>query len=350
MYNRNFQGATTRPYRRSRIAWVAGWVALTIAAFEASYRWQIVDTYAPEMRAYNDAADLADPTNRATILMMGDSFTAGTSYPGLLRHKLPGYRVINAGTSGTGVLQAAFVAPQRFRDFQPSIFIYQVYIGNDLFDITYPVNWKRVSLPRNVYWTVANCLRSMVFVNYRLAQYRAQATDAETKRETTKAFSVERYTRRSVIYLQADPTLIQDTVGVQGERRSDFAVFTDHLRALMERCKPGACRGYVLVIPHCAQVSDRYLRNTAALGAVFDQPKLMQEEEYPFVRETRRALSALPNVSVVNPIDSLREAERQDGPVYFENDDHLNYHGQEVIAETLLREVIPHTRPPRHRF
>src|SRR5438132_5968389 len=89
------------------------------------YRTQMVDTYRPELHAFNPAHVIADDS-RPTLLLMGDSFTAGrTSYAGLLQDTLQEWRVINAAVSGTGVLQTLYIAPHRCARFQPAIFLYQ---------------------------------------------------------------------------------------------------------------------------------------------------------------------------------------------------------------------------------
>lgn len=125
--------------------------AATLLLFEAAYRFQFVDTYRPELQAFNDAETLDGTGRSETILALGDSFTAGRGgYVDYLRAPLPGRRLVNAGISGTGVAQALIVAPRRLREFEPSVVIYQVYVGNDLFDLRYPQNLRRVSLARNL--------------------------------------------------------------------------------------------------------------------------------------------------------------------------------------------------------
>ena len=121
-------------------------LGLALLVLEWLYRLQLVDTYRPELHTFNSPQGPA-PDGKPTLLVMGDSFTAGrTSYAGILQDTLREWRVINAAVSGTGVLQALYMAPNRFAQFHPSIFLYQVYVGNDLFDIRYPLNWRTISL------------------------------------------------------------------------------------------------------------------------------------------------------------------------------------------------------------
>ena len=332
-------------------ALLAAFSGLIMATFEALYRMQVVDTYAPELSAYNPPGDLETTHGRPTALFMGDSFTAGLeSYPTLLRSMLPQARIVNGGISGTGIVQAAIVARERFARFHPKVFVYQIYIGNDLFDITYPVSWGRVPMLRNVYWIVANYLRSVGFVNYRLAQLGYQlgllGMDVPDPTATDRPFSPALYAPRSVLYLRADPRLIEETALVEGKRARDFATLIERLRPLLERCAPPECTAYVLVIPHCAQVTPEYLQNTRALGAILEDSATLQMIEYPFVARLRSALRDLPNLTVLNPIEALRTSERLGAPVYHSNDDHLNAAGQHVLAGFLAPPVASSLEVP----
>jgi len=69
---------------------------------------------------------------------------------------------------GTGIFQTLMIAPGRLRRFHPSVLVYQIYVGNDLFDVRYPVSWRRLSIARNVYWTAANHLRSLARADRRV--------------------------------------------------------------------------------------------------------------------------------------------------------------------------------------
>src|SRR6266705_4883245 len=148
-------------------------LGLALLVLEWVYRAQLVDTYRPELRTFNPAP-VSAPDGKPALLVMGDSFTAGrTSYAGLLQDTLQEWRVINAAVSGTGVLQALYMAQNRFAQFHPAIFLYQVYVGNDLFDVRYPTNWRTISPVRNIYWLLANHLRVLSYLNYRLSHMSA---------------------------------------------------------------------------------------------------------------------------------------------------------------------------------
>jgi len=315
-----------------------------LALFEVLYRVQVIDTYAPELRTYNPPDQLNNTTGLPTALLMGDSFTAGAgeSYPSQLRRVLPGARIINAAVPGTGIIQTAIMAGPRFARFRPRVFVYQIYVGNDLFDIRYPKGWGRASVLRNLYWFVSGRLRSVAFVNYRLSQTRFQRRLAGTERSdpTTidQPFSPALYTTRARLYFEAEPGLVNESVLVRGQRARDFAVLVERLRPVLAKCTPGECTAYVLVIPHCAQVTPDYLRRFQVLGATLDSAA-MQTTDYPFVAELRSKLRDLPNVTVLNPIIVLRKSEESGMPVYHSNDDHLNSTGNRVLEHFLAPQL-----------
>lgn len=146
-------------------------VVVVLILFEIIYRTQLIDTYRPELRGYNDPAVLENAEGKPTLLIMGDSFTAGRySYAERLRPLMPQRCIVNAGVSGTGIVQANVMASRRFAAFQPSIFIYQIYVGNDLINVRYPINWKTLSSVRNVYGLLVDRFPSVYYLNYRLGQ------------------------------------------------------------------------------------------------------------------------------------------------------------------------------------
>jgi hypothetical protein len=326
-------------------------LGLALLVLELLYRSQLVDTYKPELRTFNPPQVLAS-NDKPTLLVMGDSFTAShTSYAGILQDTLQEWRVINAAVSGTGVLQALYMAPNRFDQFHPSIFLYQVYVGNDLFDIRYPTNWHTISPVRNMYWFLANHLRVVGYLNYRLRQVqealtsrqghilaRAGTAVAASAVGDTGTFSVEHYDTRVKLYMRAEPSLLEDSILVQGNRQHDYAIFLERLAQLLTYCKPAVCRAYILVIPHVCQVDAAYLTYMSQLGARFTTPAALGLPEYPFLVRLRERFTAWPNVHIVNPLSKLREVHAQQA-VYYANDEHLSPAGQHEIA-ALLRQQL----------
>jgi hypothetical protein len=335
------------------------WLALTVLVslglallvVEWLYRLQLIDTYRPELHTFNPSQVLV-AHDQPTLLVMGDSFTAGRmSYAGILQDTLREWRVINAAVTGTGVLQALFMAPSRFAQFHPAIFLYQVYVGNDLFDIRYPLNWRTISPGRNVYWFLANHLRVIGYLNYRLRQLKETLTwrqrhplslvdtvVAASAPRDTGVFSVEHYDSRVKLYVRAEPTLIEDSILVQGKRQHDYAMFLEGLAQLLTYCKPEVCRAYILVIPHVCQVDAAYITYLNQLGARFTTPAALGLPEYPFLVRLREHLTAWPNVDIVNPLPRLRQAQAQQA-MYDANDEHLSPAGQHEIA-ALLRQQL----------
>lgn len=318
-----------------------------LLVFEFMYRLQIIDTYYPELVAYNSDNNLKNRDKMKTILIMGDSFTAGQyNYPFFMQSELKNWRIINSGVSGTGVIQASIIASKRFKEFKPSIFIYQIYVGNDLFDITYPVNWETISFIRNAYWAVSNYFRSISFLNYRLGQMSVKKSNKNEdelkqiyKRNITDDFSVKKYNEREGVYIKAEPLILENQIMVKGKRKKDFDVFIRKLKELISYCKPGVCKSYILVIPHACQVDEHYLENMRRLGSVFSETEQILKDEYPFIVQIQQEFKRNSHVHVLNPIQILKDHENDGKPMYFQNDCHLNQNGQKVIAEYILREI-----------
>jgi len=326
-------------------------LCLPLLLLEWLYRAQLVDTYRPELRTFNPPQVLADD-GRPTLLLMGDSFTAGrASYAGILQDTLQEWRVINAAVSGTGVLQALYMAPNRFVQFRPAVFLYQVYVGNDLFDIRYPTNWRTISPVRNVYWLLANQLRILGYLNYRLQHTSAMrsasqpqafsvrvATAAVAAAEPTDAFAVERYDARVKIYWRAEPALVEDSILVHNKRQQDYGILLEQLEKLLAFCKPEVCRAYILVIPHVCQVDEAHLAHMRQLGAHFSTPAATRLPDYPFLAGLRQRFAAWSHVQVCNALPMLREEHARQA-VYYANDEHLKPHGQQAIARFLVQQL-----------
>lgn len=313
--------------------------SIAIIVLEIVYLSGTVDFYGPELAAFNPKHDLSGDDNRETILFMGDSFSAGNrNYPNILRTMRPRYRIINSAVSGTGIIQAEVMAKKRAGRFSPKLFVYQIYIGNDLFDIRYPVNWDRISLARNIYWFIANRVRAVAYINYRLGQIRASEDDhyneysaPSSPYEENKSFDVRKFTERDKIYNAADSALIHETILVEGKRAKDFALLIRTLQKVFGFL-PEDCKKVIVVIPHMAQINEIYLDRSIKLGARFDDPEKIAQVEYPFITELTRHF---PDVTILNALIPLRKAEEKGVHVYYTNDSHLNENGQKVLADSV---------------
>ena len=297
-----------------------------------------IDFYKPELTAFNSGNDLSDGNDKDTILIMGDSFTAGNSYVDILRYMYPHYRIINSGISGTGIIQADIIGKKRTKRFKPKVFIYQIYAGNDLFDITYPVNWKNISFARNLYWSIANNVRVVAYMNYRYTTMRnlKNITYKEYKPSNAhyindEKFSVQRYKKIYKIYNRADDELIEDSILLKGKKKEDFDILVARLNELLDELLVD-CNKAIVVVPHMAQLSKVYLDRTVQLGAAFSEPDKALAVDYPFLRQLREQF---PDVFIINPLMALRKAEEEGIEVYYTDNVHFNMNGNKVLAESI---------------
>ncbi|MCE9613983.1 MAG: hypothetical protein K8T26_06870 [Lentisphaerae bacterium] len=316
-------------------------LALPIAVVEVSYRFQWVDTYRTELQAYNPPDVLATSGAGPTLLALGDSFTAGTAtYPNGLRTLLPDWRIINGGVSGTGIVQANLLAGRRLRAFKPHVCVYQLFVGNDLFDLRYPTRGAGLSPGRRTYWFLANHVRALGFLNYRLGQWyeggSASAPAAPRDQpERRERFVPQRYSARERLYLAADPTVLEDQIRVTRRRADDYVALLRGLQQLHAQCEAADCRLILLIIPHAVQVAPVYRKRMETLGATFAAPSRLMDHDYPFVRGIRALFADTPGVLIVDPLPDLQAAERAGEAVYYANDGHLNHSGQDDVARLL---------------
>jgi hypothetical protein len=138
--------------------------------------------------------------------------------------------------------------------------------------------------------------------------------------------------------MRAEPSLLEDSVLVQGSRQQDYATFLENLARLLRYCKSDVCRAYILVIPHVCQVDTAYLTYMSQLGAHFTTPAALRLPEYPFLARLREHFAAWPNVRVISPLPRLREVQARQA-VYHVNDEHLNPLGQRELAALLQQQL-----------
>ena len=313
-------------------------LACFLLVFEGIYRYQLIDFYRPEHKTYNRPADLRDASLK-TLMAMGDSFSAGrNSWVAFLRLHLPSYRIINASVSASGIFESLYMAPGRFREFKPRVFIYQVFVGNDLQDIRRPLNWRTMTLARYAYGFMCSYLglRSLTFANYRLAQLLGHS-DAGGEQSVDQPFSPATYPKSVTIYTQAEPYNLEDTVLARGERGRDLATLIDGIKKLVSYAGPG-CRKYVVVIPDAGQVSDFYLDHLRQLGARVSDPQGLQREDYPFFIRLKEGLAGA-DLKVLNPLPWFKGHERQSQRLYYSNDTHLKPVGQSLLGEFILGQL-----------
>lgn len=310
--------------------------------FEVAYRYQWIDTYRKVPESLNPP-EVLNAQGR-TLLVMGDSFSATRdAWVDRLRPRLPGMRIVNAAISGTGIVQADIMAPALFERFQPDILIYQIYTGNDLADLSYPIAWTRVSPLRNLYWLAAQNFRSLAWLNNAFGQWRKTETPEDLLPAFHAPFDPSRYTAREKLLLQADPGLIEHQAYLTGGREDDMKAYLGRLESLLARCEAQGTQVYLLVLPHCAQVSPRYTTQMRALGADFSadwQP----QPDYPFL--SRIAGYVQGRAQVLSPLAAFQALEAAGDTLYFNNDPHLNPKGQTFLGDWISNALQTPTEIP----
>lgn len=310
---------------------------ITLCLLEGIYRFYWFDFYAPELKGLNDPIDLKKEDQRPTILVGGDSFTADPlAYVSHLRDSLEAYRVINAGVPGTGIVQHKLFLPKRIRNYQPDIFIYQIYLGNDLLDIRHPWNGE-LSFIRNMYWKITDHFRFLSFLNFRFAGLRYQYfndTNAQYHPKETETFSAEAYSPRQKLYFKAEPDLVKNTIEISGQREKDFQKLEKKLERIIKML-PNQCAVYILVIPHCMQVNDRYAKRMQSIGGEdFENSGISS----PFVEQLSNRFHGS-EVQVLDALPLLKASDQVSHPMYYANDPHLNAQGHQVLGLWLLEQL-----------
>lgn len=301
---------------------------------EVFYRYQIIDTYRREVNFLNPQRGVERPGKR--VLVMGDSFSAAPeNWVDQLRKLRPDLNILNAAVPGTGVRQANFMASRRFSEQSPEIFIYQIYLGNDLFDLRYPLNWREGGLFRTMYWAAANRLRGIGWFNYALGQFRAAppASGSADGKTTDEAFDPKKFSPRERLYLKVEPDLISNSALLLGDRKSDFEDYLDHLDDLVVYCESGSCRVMLLVIPHCAQVNEVYLEKMKDVGAKIPDPHELMNFPSPFFNGLSAHFSESPHVTLLDPTQAIHKLEHSGPKAFYNNDIHLTPAGQKAMAE-----------------
>jgi hypothetical protein len=314
-------------------------LVLVVAGFELIYRFQWFDFYKPELHGLNARFELE--SHQPKILVAGDSFTASVdSYAAILKDSLPQYSVINAAVPGTGIKQHVLYIPRRIKKFNPDIFIYQFYVGNDLFDISHPSASSHISFPRRAYWWLADRLLSISFVNFRAAGFRYRFYDdagGAYQPKNKDQFSVDNYSKREKFNYKAEPDLLENTLYLLNGRDKDWRIFEKKFKKMVGYLKPATKKIFV-IIPHQAQLSNVYVQRHTLLGAHFNQPvHLANSQDYPLYKNMYALCGAL-GFEVVNPLVEFRLSDAAT-PVYYENDPHLNRRGQLVLASCILKKI-----------
>ncbi|MFN0203522.1 MAG: hypothetical protein ACKVTZ_18495, partial [Bacteroidia bacterium] len=229
----------------------------------------------------------------------------------------------------------------RMKKIPPQALIYQIYVGNDLLDIRKPCNWEKLSLTRNLYWKITDYSLFASFLNYQLARMKEKTNtgfDFERKGLEDSVFSIEHYSKREKLLLQAEPHFLENSIFLQENRQNDLQFLIQGLQSLLNSIEDKEIPVYITIIPHCVQVGKFYQTHLEMLGASFTTPNL-QTPNYPFINTLIQAFSTQKNVHILNPLPYFQQIESSEQHLYYVNDPHLNPLGQQLLGEWLHSEI-----------
>lgn len=302
-------------------------VLMAMTIFEVIYRNYWIDFYRNDLVALNPQEDL-NLSKEKTILVFGDSFSADPNgWVKTLRDSLPACNVINSALPGTSIFHQKIFFEDRIDEFQPDQIIIQLYVGNDLIDYYRPINFSKVSFFRNLYWSLSDRFISLQFINYRLGQIKSAESFVAAKLDA--CFSAEKYNPRVLTYLNADPTIISQSISPEGGMNDTMIELLSDLSEMISEVKVPV---YLVVVPHCTQVSETYFDHYLQLGANLDRDKLT---EYLFLKNINDFAAINPSVKVLDPLSYFKNQDNV-SPLYFSNDPHLNSIGQEKLGQFIL--------------
>lgn len=305
-------------------------IVVTTALLELAYRYQWVDFYANEITALSD-----QDSEKPNVLVFGDSFSAQRhGYLNELREQFPEYDFINSAVPGTCGVQAKHMAKSRLKKYKPELVIFQLYVGNDLLDIEHPINWETLNWKRNLYWWLADRIHVLGFFNYRMAQLSHQiAQDGleGTDGKTTDAFSPDKYSPRTQLYIKANPGYLEQSILLKNGANETMEKLLAAYESIIEQLDDQTEFAF-LIIPHCVQVGHSYKINYHEMGAIFSQN--LNTEGYPFLNVIRERFGS---ERVLNPLPILKQKEEEGKNCYFANDPHMTTVGHKALAETILK-------------
>lgn len=307
------------------------------ALLELAFRYQWIDFYASELKGLNPGSVLCAPPEKSRILLLGDSFSAQPeSYVNTLRDSLPGTEIVNAAVPGTGIREAAIIAADKIKRFPPDVLVYQVYVGNDLWDIRKSYDSPRISWLRKIYWFLSDYSLSLRYLNYKAGQLKHRTGVAVETRELKQdiPFSRARYSRREQLLFQAEPGLIRNSILASGGREKDLKVWLEKMDALLAGLPERTKTIVLLLVPHCAQVNDFYRQNLEALEAVTAGLETVQAD-YPFLRQITEHYAGDRRVKICSPLPWFQQNDAPGSRLYYENDPHLNGRGHRVLGRMI---------------
>lgn len=313
-------------------------IGLLIAIFllEISYRYYWIDFYSAEFNLLNSTFQ---KDSKKTVLIFGDSFSASPdSYVKNLRDSFPQIEFVNAAVSGTGIQEVSAMLDYRVNQVNPSLVVYQVYVGNDLTDIEKPVNFKTLSFTRSVYWKLCNYLYSLRYLNYKAGQlsYLLGTNNEHLKASQEDTFSTIQFSPREKLYLQADSSLPASVISLNEKYKNAKDKYIHELQYLNGYLQAKKIPLLLLIVPHCAQVKAHYANHFKEMGAVINEQYYMCSSDYTFFTLLKTELQSNSMAVAANPLEKFRMCDTTSYRLYFENDIHLTANGQSELAKYLV--------------
>lgn len=302
----------------------------TLLLLELCFRFQVIEFYKAELDGLNLSSEIV--SEKENILVFGDSFSAHpNSYVQFLGDNIPEFNFINAAIPGTGIKEHKLIVQKRIRQFKPRHIIYQFYVGNDLADISHPVNFKTLSVFRNFYWLLSERILVLQYINFRLASLKPNKQSLEEIQKDD--FSVLSYNKRVCTYIKGHPGFLSNTITLQGNERSVFRQWKSDFSDFLD-CISDSVGLTIIVIPDGVQVSELYLKRMRLLGAEFSGG--INEVNYPLVTEMEKEF---PDLQIINPLEEFQNDEKNGKQLFYNNDPHLTLYGQKLLGKIMLDQL-----------
>lgn len=313
---------------------------VTLLLFEGVFRVYLLDFYKSSFEYLN--SDFVDKKAEKTLMIVGDSFSSfKEGYPKVLHDSLSGFRVRNISVPGTSVREQYLFGKYHLKKEKPEVLIFQFYVGNDFLGWDHQWNMEEVSLSRNVYWRLSESLLSLTYLNYSFVGLKASVPKIDTAAKADwlkRPFSPNLYSERDKLYFKSEPELVENSAYLKGGRQDDFNQYMKRVFDLFDYA-PDDCKIYFLIIPHKAQVSDVYKKESEQIGSVFTKEFRVASSSYPLDIEINNFFASDSRVRVLNAVNLLSLSEVAGNSVFFNNDSHLNEIGQRTLGEFLLKHI-----------
>lgn len=309
-------------------------IAVCLILFEIIYRGQFVDFYQADFNELNPTSTDTIPTEGINVF--GDNFTASTdSYVSLLRKKTPNTPINNHSIQESGIIEANIIVAKRLQDYPSKTVVYQLYVGDDLVNINPTLNWAHKPIWHNGFWFISNYFRCLHYTNTRIWQFiHKHPWEKNVSELKGIPYSINAYSEKQKRLFEYEPDYLEKSINLFGKRKNDSIKLLEELDEFIKHC--GKQDHIILVvIPHCAQVHQKYFNRSKGLGAQFLHPELINRNNYPLIESIIDRTKENNAISVINPLQQLSHLEHSGTSVYFENDPHLNTRGQQVIADEI---------------